>query len=256
MNRVEKGLVLLATAVTLAVNGLANTGALGGVTTGEVAGRFNLPFTPAGYVFAIWGLIYLGLIAFSLFQLGRAGATSERLAGLRPVYVFSAAANIAWLWFWHHQAPVAALAVMLLLLSSLLAARRTLSVAPAASATEFWCVDAPFRLYLAWICIATLANLAVVIVYGGDAAEPRSAMVVSLAMLATALAIAVFAYQVLRDPIFLAVIAWAAVGIALRHGQPMLVSAPAMAVAALAGLGAIGVLLEDARGLARQPTTR
>ncbi len=170
--------------------------------------------------------------------------------------MFSAAANIAWLWFWHHQALVAALVVMLLLLASLVAARRTLSVAPAASAAEFWCVDAPFRLYFAWICIATLANLAVVIVYGGDAAEPRSAMVVSLAMLAAALAIAVFAYQVLRDPIFLAVIAWAAVGIALRHGQPMLVSAPAMAVATLAGLGAIGVLLEDARGLARQPTTR
>ena len=50
----------------------------------------------------------------------------------------------------------------------------SLSVAPAASATEFWCVDAPFRLYLAWICIATLANLSVVIVYGGDAAEPRA----------------------------------------------------------------------------------
>jgi hypothetical protein len=254
MNRFEKGLVLLATAVTLAVNGLANTGALGGVTTGEVAARFSLPFTPAGYVFAIWGLIYVGLIAFSLFQ--AAGSAPSRLAGLRPVYVFSAVANVAWLWFWHHQALTASLAVMLMLLVSLAVARRTLAVAPPGTRAEFWCVDVPFRLYLAWISIATLANLAVVIVYARGGTGPELATGVSLVMLAAASGIAGFAYRALRDPIFLVVISWAALGIALRHGQPMLVSGPAMLVAALAGLGAIGILLDEARDLGRQSTSR
>jgi hypothetical protein len=254
MNRFEKGLVLLATAVTLAVNGLANTGALGGVTTGEVAARFSLPFTPAGYVFAIWGLIYVGLIAFSLFQ--AAGSAPSRLAGLRPVYVFSAVANVAWLWFWHHQALTASLAVMLMLLVSLAVARRTLTVAPPGTRAEFWCVDVPFRLYLAWISIATLANLAVVIVYARGGTGPELATGVSLVMLAAASGIAGFAYRALRDPIFLVVISWAALGIALRHGQPMLVSGPAMLVAALAGLGAIGILLDEARDLGRQSTSR
>jgi hypothetical protein len=254
MNRFEKGLVLLATAVTLAVNGLANTGALGGVTTGEVAARFSLPFTPAGYVFAIWGLIYVGLIAFSLFQ--AAGSAPSRLAGLRPVYLFSAVANVAWLWFWHHQALIASLAVMLMLLVSLAVARRTLTVAPPGTRAEFWCVDVPFRLYLAWISIATLANLAVVIVYARGGTGPELATGVSLVMLAAASGIAGFAYRALRDPIFLVVISWAALGIALRHGQPMLVSGPAMLVAALAGLGAIGILLDEARDLGRQSTSR
>jgi len=255
MKGFERVLVLLATVLVLAVNGMANTGALGGVTTGAVAGRFALPFTPAGYVFAIWGLIYLGLVAFSLFQAAGAGARLERVAGLRPVYVFSAAANVAWLWFWHHEALVASLAVMLLLLAALVVARRLVMAASAGSAVEFWCVDAPFRLYVAWISIATLANLAVVMAYGGYAGEPRAPTGVSLAMLAAALAIAFYAWHRLRDPIFLLVIAWAALGIALRHGQSMVVSAPAALVAALAGLGAIGILLEDARALRRQSTT-
>jgi hypothetical protein len=255
MKRFERVMVLLATATTLAVNGLANTGALGGVTTGEVAARFSLPFTPAGYVFAIWGLIYLGLVAFSLFQAAGQGARLERVASLRPVYVFTAAANIAWLWFWHHEAPVASLAVMLMLLAALWVARRTLAATPATSLAEFCCVDAPFRLYLAWISIATLANLAVVVAYFGGRTEPAAATGVSLLMLAVALAIAAYAWRRLRDPILLLVVAWAALGIALRHGQPLTVSAPAMGVFALAGLGAIGVLLEDARALRRQPTT-
>jgi hypothetical protein len=255
MKPFDRALVLLATAVTLAVNGLANTRALGGVTTGEVAARFDLPFTPAGYVFAIWGLIYLGLVAFSLFQSAGLGARLERVASLRPVYVFTAAANIAWLWFWHHGALLASLAVMLLLLAALWVARRTLAATPATSPAEFWCVDAPFRLYLAWISIATLANLAVVIAYFGGRIEPAGATGVSLLMLAIALALAAYAWRRLRDPIFLLVVAWAALGIALRHGQPITVSAPAMGVFTLAGLGAMGLLLEDARALRRQSTT-
>jgi hypothetical protein len=255
MRGLERGLVLVATGLVLAVNGLANTDALGGVTTGEVAARYALPFTPAGYVFAIWGLIYIGVIAFSLYQAAGAGARLERVDSLRPVYVFSAAANVAWLWFWHHQAPLAAMAVMLMLLASLIVARRIVAAAPAGSLVEFMCVDAPFRLYVAWISVATLANLAIVIAYVGSAAGPRAPVAVSLAMLAAALAIAAYAWRNLRDPIFLLVIAWAALGIALRHGQPMAVSGPAIVVFGLAGLGAIGLLMEDARALRRQSTT-
>lgn len=255
MKVLERVIVLLATVLVLAVNGLANTGALGGATTGEVAGRYALPFTPAGYVFAIWGLIYAGLVAFSLFQAAGAGARLDRVSVLRPVYVFSAAANVAWLWFWHHEAPLAAMAVMLMLLAALVAARRVVATVPAGSPVEFWCVDAPFRLYVAWISIAMLANLAVVIAYVGAAAGPRTPVAVSLAMLAAALAIAAYAWRSLRDPVFLVVIAWAALGIALRHGQPMTVSGPAILVFALAGMGAIGLLAEDSRALRSQSTT-
>jgi len=255
MTVLERVLVLIATVATLVVNGLANTDALGGMTTGEVAARYSLPFTPAGYVFAIWGLIYLGLVAFSLFQTAGLGAKLARVGRLRPVYVFTAAANVAWLWFWHHGALVASLVVMLLLLASLVAARRLLAEDTATSPVEFWCLDVPFRLYLAWISIAALANLAVVIAWAGGAETPRVPTGVSLAMLAAVLVLAAFAWRRLRDPLFLAVIAWAAFGIALRHGQPAVVSAPAALVGSLAGLGAIGLLLEDVRVARSQSTT-
>ena len=60
--------VVLATLATIGVNAMASALPLNGQTTGEISDRFDVFFVPAGYVFSIWGLIYLGLLAYSVFQ--------------------------------------------------------------------------------------------------------------------------------------------------------------------------------------------
>ena len=60
--------VILALAATIVVNGLANALPLNGLQTGEISDRFQVFFVPAGYVFSIWGLIYLGLILYAVYQ--------------------------------------------------------------------------------------------------------------------------------------------------------------------------------------------
>jgi len=256
MKAIERWLVVAATVGTLAVNALANTGGLGGVTTGEVASRYDLPFTPAGYVFSIWGLIYLGLAAFTAFQFAGAGTASARVGPVRPAYVFTAAANVTWLWFWHHEALLASLGVMLLLFGALASTYRALGASAPAGGREAWCVDVPFRLYTAWITVATLANLSVVLATPGVVGTGLGPRGVSLAMIVVAAAIAAFAYLRLRDAVFLLTIAWAASGVALKAGQPPSVSVPAMILCGFAGLGAIGLLLEASRPAAGQSTTR
>ena len=67
-NTVRQVVNVLATLLTIVVNGLANGLPLNGQTTGEVSDGLKNYFTPAGYVFSIWGLIYLGLIAFAIYQ--------------------------------------------------------------------------------------------------------------------------------------------------------------------------------------------
>jgi hypothetical protein len=250
----EKSLVLAITVATLAVNGLANTAGINGVSTGEVANRYDLPFTPAGYVFAIWGLIYLALGAFTVYQLAGPGAGSIRVVRIRPAYVFTGVANMAWLWFWHHEALLATLVVMLLLLGSLAAIYWQLRAEPPASIREACCVDAPFRLYLGWITVAFLANASVLATTPGVLPVTAAPTPWSLAMIGLTLVIAAAVYLRLRDAIYLAVISWAAVGIALKAGQAPGVSAPAMVVAALAGLGVIGLLI-DRREAPGQSTT-
>jgi hypothetical protein len=251
----QRWLVVVATVATLVVNTLAGAVGINGSRTGEIANRYDLPFTPSGWVFSIWSLIYAGLVAFTVFQLTSTGRRSARVAELRPIYVFTAAANCAWLWFWHHAALAASLVVMLLLLGALVATRRTLARGPPPAAPQAWCVDAPFGLYLAWITVATLANLGAVATSGAIGGVRADPIAWSQGTLAASFVIALFVFLRLRDPLWLAVIGWAAAGIALKRGQELAVSLPAMVLCALAGLGCIDLLLEAARRADRQSTT-
>lgn len=250
--RFERGLVLVATVGVLAVNVLASTGWINGLTPGAVSARHELPFTPAGWVFSIWSLIYLGVIAFTAYQLVGGGARAARLRPVRGAYLVSCVANATWLLLWHYEAILASLAVMLLLLAALATVRGLLSTSPPSSWREAWCVDVPFSLYLGWISVATLANLAVAVVHGGVLPAAVDAVLWSQALLGVALAIAAVGFFSLRDPVFLAALTWAAVGIAHKTGQAPAVAVPAMVLAGLTGLAMIS-LLRRGVGPARSP---
>jgi len=228
--------------MVIAVNAVASTRGINGVRTGEVASRYELPFTPAGWVFSIWGAIYVALLAFTVFQLVGRGAASSRVAGVRAPYVFSCAANVVWLWFWHHEALVATLFVMLLLLVALAFVFRQLRVGQPASVAESWCLDAPFSLYTGWITVATLANLSVVVT-GVPTSVQVDVVAWSQLMLASLLGIAFAGWSRLHDPVFLVVLCWAATGVALKQGQAPSVAVPAMTVGGLAGMAAIHRLI-------------
>ena len=73
---VRQILVLLSIIAVIIVNGLATGLPLNGQTTGEISDKFDVFFVPAGYVFSIWGLIYVGLIAYGIYQLA-AGAEDK-----------------------------------------------------------------------------------------------------------------------------------------------------------------------------------
>ena len=50
------------------INYFSNTGLLNNTTIGEISKDLNSLFTPAGYAFSIWGLIYLLLLGFAIYQ--------------------------------------------------------------------------------------------------------------------------------------------------------------------------------------------
>jgi len=67
-DKIRQIAVVLSSLLTIVVNSLANALPLNGQTTAEISDRFVVYFTPAGYVFSIWGVIYIGLVAFTIFQ--------------------------------------------------------------------------------------------------------------------------------------------------------------------------------------------
>ena len=91
---------LISVILALTVNVLASALPLNGQNTGEISDRFQVFFVPAGYVFTIWFLIFVGWIAFAIFQFLPAQKDNQRLRNLGYWFALSGVFNAAWLFLW------------------------------------------------------------------------------------------------------------------------------------------------------------
>ena len=151
---------VLAVVVMITINILANALPINGQNTGEISDRFQVYFVPAGYVFAIWGIIYIGWIVFAIFQFRRDQKESPRLRRLGYLFAGSNLFNAVWLFTWHYNFFGLSVLVMLSLLALLIASYLRLNVnRSSAKGAEWWSVDLPISIYLGWITVATVANI-------------------------------------------------------------------------------------------------
>lgn len=212
--------VVAATLIVIGVNWLANGLPLNGRSTGELSALYPNPFTPAGYVFGIWGLIYAGTLGYAGWQWYRARRGDLRLVPLASPYLAACAANVSWILLWHWLQVGASLLAMAGLLASLAVAWwRVRHIAPAGVA-ERVLVHGTFSLYLGWICVATFANLAAWLVASGVRPFGLSLPAIAIAfVLAAALLFVVLVWRT-HWLVPGLVYVWAAAGIARRTGQP------------------------------------
>jgi hypothetical protein len=246
---IRQATVVLTTLAVLAINGLASASGLNGQTTGEISDRFPAYFVPAGYVFAIWGLIYLALIAYSIYQALPAQRANPRLRRTGWLYFLSGAANIAWLFLWHYEYFRWTIVAMGALLLLLIAIYLTLGTGRSrVSSAESWLARVPFSIYLGWITVATIANASSLLVYlnwSGWGIAPEWWAVI---MLVVATLIAALVSVTRGDVAYILVIAWAFAGIAVKHISTPLVAGTAAGMAAFALLTlVIGVPLRIRR---------
>ena len=224
-------------AITLVMNWLANALPLNGRNTAQISDAFSANvFAPAGYVFAIWSVIYLGLIAFVAYQFTPAGRVSPAVRRVGGWFALSNIANAVWLVFWHYEMFPATMVAMLVLLGSLCAIVARLGIPrSAASVADRWLVYLPFSVYLGWISVATIANASIFLLDLGWNGQPLSPPVWGLLLLG--LATGLGAWMVLRrdDVAYAAVLIWAFVGIAVKQEGVALVPPGAWA--------GVGVLL-------------
>ena len=228
---------LLSVLIALTVNILASALPLNGQNTGEISDRFQVYFVPAGYVFAIWFLIFVGWIAFAVFQFLPAQKESPRLRSLGYWFALSGVFNAAWLFCWHYNQFGLSVLVMLILLGLLITSYLKLNVGRTqVSGGEKWAVDVPFSVYLGWISVATVANITswlYSINWNGFGIAPQ---VWAVIMLGVASLLGLLMALSRKDSGYLFVFAWAFAGIAVKQAAEPLVANSAW-VAALLALG-------------------
>ncbi len=227
--------------VVLVINYLAVALPIAGNTTGELSARYPSMFTPAGFTFSIWGLIYLLLIIFAIYQsrglFGNSDLPQNRFLYRINIWFFiSSLANGGWIFAWHHQVIWLSMLLMLVVFFSLLTIYLRLEIGHrVVSRAERFMVHMPFSVYLGWITVATIANAAVLLIrYHWNGFGLGGEFWASL-MVAIAAVIAVAMLFRRRDLFYSLVIIWAFVGIISKRTSSG--DAPTSAIVVTAALG-------------------
>ena len=240
----EDILLWVAWVAMVGFNGYAEVYHFNGTTVGGLARKVDLWIMPAGYVFAIWGVIYIAL-AIWLFRFCLAGPSRKRL-GFLPftlsglLFVATCCLNIAWLALWHMERNFWALVIILILtvlawmLYALVRRDATKAGTPTAAKALDWI---PLSIYASWLSVATLVNAGYMVVAGhkvGDAVQGFATIIVVGALLA----VAYLMNRHGKDWVFGLVVIWACLGIGIR----IFSFAAAMGVLVIA-LTAVGAFL-------------
>jgi benzodiazapine receptor len=222
-DRMRAILVLLATVGTIIFNGLAATGYVNGVTPEVISAKYPTVVTPAGYAVTIWSLIYLGMLAFSIYQ--ALPSNLVKLRSVRTLHILSCLLNCGWIYFWHRESIAICLALIFGLLVTLILMIRILRNPNTTREALF--TTAPLGLYAGWVTAATLVNLAILLVSLESSMSIQTWNILGSLLIVVAAVAAVVVRWKLRNFLYPLAVAWAttAIGVKQSGNTPIVVAA-------------------------------
>ncbi|HCF25641.1 MAG TPA: hypothetical protein DEV81_00085 [Cyanobacteria bacterium UBA11049] len=210
----------IAILATLTVNILSNFFPAQGLNIGEIANTIlqGVQITPANYAFAIWGLIYLGLIAYGIYQLRPTQHSNPTIRRVDILLIVACIAQMAWVYLFTLRLFWLSVVAMLAILLPLIAAYLQLGIGKQrVSRQQRWLVQVPFSIYLGWISVATIVNIASALYISSWDGWGISAAGWTVIMLIVGGVIGAFVATQRADIAFTLVFVWAYVAIAIRN---------------------------------------
>ncbi len=219
-NIVRQWANLLAILATFFTNVLANIAPINGLTIGEISNTLfkDVLITPASYAFAIWGLIYLGLISLAIYQALPNNRENPYLQRMGYYLVVSSLAQIVWVFLFLSRLFVLSTVAMLVILVSLLLLYSKLGISiNSMSKKQKWLVNFPISVYFGWITVATILNFALALSWIKWDGLGLSNVVWTIIMIVIAAVVGILVRITRKDKVYSAVFIWALVAISIRH---------------------------------------
>lgn len=241
--RLKQILVVAATVGVISINYLAAKGFINNVKPETISDKYPTFLTPASFAFAIWSLIYLGLIAFAVFQ--ALPKNAEKFRCVRWVYVLSCALNGVWIYLWHYDLILPALVANFLLLAALVFIN--LNLRNNDSTAETLLAKTPFALYFGWVTAAAILNFAIALVYLGVKTSESATTILACILIFIAVVLGAAIRPIISNSAYPLAIAWALTAIAVKQsGKTAIVIFCAFGVIALL-LSALSFVMKDTR---------
>jgi hypothetical protein len=209
--------------VTVAIifwNYYANTGVIEGKNVGEISGQYSSLFTPAGYTFTIWGIIYLGLIYQTFYFLKSVFKTetnTDFIIKAAPWLILANISNGLWLWFWlNEQIGMSVLllfAITFFLMIAVFQLNMERSNLPLHYKVGVWW---PLGIYVGWVSVASIANVSIYLKdIGWNVGLSEISWTIIMIIIAFSLNLFMILSRNMRE--FAVVGIWALMGISAQH---------------------------------------
>ncbi|MBC7348884.1 MAG: tryptophan-rich sensory protein [Candidatus Aminicenantes bacterium] len=229
------------------VNYLANALPINNLDTGQLSDKYPNLFVPAGFTFSIWGVIYLLLAVFIFFSLKQALTGREIFPAFKrlgSLFFLTCLVNAGWIFAWHYEKLILSLLVMLTLLILLILIYQRLDSRPYDEIQrDKFPAKLPFSIYLAWISVATVANVTAVLVGLRWNRFGLSEQFWTVLMLAVVLILTVIFIFKKKDYLYALTIIWALLGILYKRNQDTASADRAVEIAVLFSIAIIFLVL-------------
>ena len=262
-DKLRQFFVVFSILLLIVINYLSNVGAFGGQTNGDVSRKYQTLVTPAGYAFSIWGIIFLGLLAFAIYQALPSQRTNQRFRAVGWWVVLNAVCNAIWSPLFNNERIGLALVVILVMLFSLVIIEQRLLAKPhmplistdqgttlpesSASPKETWLARIPFSIYFGWLTVATILNVAVFLKATDFSLMGFDESTWAIVILIVGLLVGTIVFNRYRSVAYILVFVWAYVAIAVeQRDYPQ--------IQLVAGVGAISAVVLAVRGLLNRET--
>ncbi len=249
-NLIASVVVLITYTIMVVVNSLANILPINGIGTGEISDSYPNLFAPAGFTFAIWGVIYILLLGHSIYQLINREEMfkNEDFKMIGFWFAFSSIINTIWIFTWHYEIIWLSLILMIMILVSLIAINFRLRIA-VLTKKEILFVRTPFAVYFGWITVATIANFTTFFVSINWNQFGLTEVFWTVTMIIIGALVGFVSMLFYRSFSYGLVIIWAYLGIAIKHlsadffdgNYPQVLIAAAVSII-LIGLGEVILL--------------
>lgn len=241
-------IVIVTFVLTLVINGFASSGALFGASIGDISDLFDIYFVPANLTFSIWGVIYLGLTAFVVYQALPSQRSNPYVKRISWLFVISNLFNTAWILLFQNYMFIASVPVMFAILATLIAIYLRLDIGQPVSRATTWLLQVPFSIYLAWITIAAIANVSQALFANGyESLFGISGDIWAVVMLVIGTAIISTVVYLGRNIAYALTAVWALAGIVIAQYTPANYVGPVAIGAIVVVLSILGFSLWKAR---------
>ena len=248
---------ILAIVITIIVNAIAEIIPVNGVTSKEVSDAYPSLFTPPGYVFSIWSVIYTLLIVFMIYQVLPSQREADFLKQTAIFFILGGLINTSWLILFHYSfgqpgiyvfTPILIGLFLVLMLYTYVKLEIGVVKVPIRQKIA---VHLPISVYAGWVSLAVIANIASVlnVIIPGipmPIQELWTALVIIVALIITILMLVIR-----RDVAYGLVVVWATTGIASNQSAIPIIYFTAMGSALIIILAILLLPLITGQGLGK-----